>query len=218
MDQKLFSLINAKWTSPALDSFMAALSSLPAWAPLIVLAVALAAVRGGFRARAMLVVLAVVIAVMDMGVSDTIKKIVNRPRPREAQAGVRVVDLQPGALRILSAFKPAVVTRSKAPDEPPAGHSFPSGHAINTFSAATVLTLFYKRRGLLAFIPAALVGYSRIYTGAHWPSDVLVSAFLGVGATLLLVIVLELAWRKLGGRLMPRVFSNHPCLLEEAAP
>lgn len=200
-----------------MDSFMATLSCLEVWLPLIFIIAAVAAVRGGFRTRAMLVVLALVIAVMDAGVSDTIKKIVNRPRPREAQEGVRVVDLQPGAPRFLSVSKPADVHLSQAPEEPATGHSFPSGHTINTFSVATVLTLFYKKRGLWCFIPAALVGYSRIYTGAHWPSDVLVSAFLGVGTTLLLVIALELAWRKFGGHLMPRAYSKHPGLLEEAA-
>ena len=217
MDQKLFPLINVKWTGPALDSFMALLSSLAAWAPLIVLVAALVAVRGGFRARAMLVVLGLVIAVMDMGVSDTIKRTVNRPRPREMMEGVRVVDLQPGTPRLLSVFKPAAVHLSPFPTQNPTGHSFPSGHVINTFSAATVLTLFYKRRGLLCFIPAALVGWSRIYTGAHWPVDVLISAFIGLGGALLLVTAMELAWRKFGGRLMPRIFSSHPCLLEEAA-
>lgn len=218
MDKQLFPLINLKWTSPALDSFMAALSCLPVWIPFIVAGALAVAVCGGFKARAMLVVLALVIPVLDAGISDTIKKTINRPRPREAMPGVRVVDLKPGALRILSAFKPATVRVTTAKDVAPTGHSFPSGHTINTFGAATVIALFYKRRGPLCFIAAALVGYSRIYTGAHWPSDVVVTAFLGIGAAFLLVAALELAWRKLGGRLMPRVFESHPGLLEEPAP
>ena len=217
MDQKLLFLINDKWTSPALDSFMATLSCMAAWAPLLVIVAALVAVKGGFKARTMLVVLGIVIVVMDAGVSDTLKKIVHRPRPREALENVRVLDLQPGTLRFLSIFKPVALYLSPRPVANPTGHSFPSGHTINCFSAATVLTLFYKRRGLLAFIPAALVGYSRVYTGAHWPSDVLATAFLGVGAALLLVVALEWTWRKFGGRLMPRIFASHPSLLEEAA-
>jgi undecaprenyl-diphosphatase len=217
MDQKLLFLINSRWTSPALDSFMATMSCMAAWAPLLAVAGILLAVKGGFKARAMLVALGIVIAMMDMGVSDTIKKIVHRARPRESMEGVRVVDLQPGMLRFLSVFKPAAVYLSAPPPANPTGHSFPSGHTINTFGAATVLTLFYKRRGLLAFIPAVLVGYSRIYVGAHWPSDVLTTAFIGIGATLLLMAALDLAWRKFGGSLMPGVFANHPALLEEAA-
>ncbi len=183
MDKQLFPLINAKWTSPALDSFMATMSCLPVWILPMIVALALALVLGGFRARAMLVVLAIVIPVMDAGVSDTIKKLVNRPRPREAKAGVRVVDLQQATPRFLAVFKPATVRVTKAQPDSPSGHSFPSGHVINTFSAAMVISLFYRRRGPLAFIVAALVGYSRVYTGAHWPSDVVVTAFLGIGAT-----------------------------------
>ena len=216
MDQKLFSLINGQWTSPALDSFMAALSCMAAWVPLFAVLIVLVAVRGGFRARAMLVVLGITIAVMDVGISDTIKKIAKEPRPREALEGVRVLDLQPAPvpLRFLSIFKPAVVSLSPAPEDQPTGHSFPSGHTINTFSAATVLTLFYKKRGLPAYIVAALVGYSRVYTGAHWPSDVLLTASIAVVATLLLVAALDRLWRKAGGRMMPGVFAKNPVLVE----
>ena len=217
MDQKLLFLINRDWTSPALDSFMATVSCFAAWLPFAVIAIVLLWVFGGFKARAMLLSLAIVIAVSNTVVSDTIKKIVNRPRPRDTLSGLRVVDLQPSAFRFLSIFKPPVVTASVAGSSDLAGHSFPSGHTINNFSAAMVFTLFYRRRGALYFIPAALVGYSRVYVGAHWPGDVVTSAFLGIGVTLLLVAVLEWAWRKYAARWMPSIHALHPSLLGGAS-
>ena len=217
MDQKLLFLINRDWTSPALDSFMATLSCFAAWVPFAIIFIVLLWVFGGFKARAMLLSLAVVIAVSNTLVSDTIKKIVNRPRPRDTLPGLRVVDLQPSAFRFLSIFKPPVVTPSAPGSSDLAGHSFPSGHTINNFSAAMVFTLFYRRRGWLYFIPAALVAYSRVYVGAHWPGDVVTSAFLGMGVTLLVISVLEWAWRKYAARWMPAVYALHPSLLEGAS-
>ena len=93
-------------------------------------------------------------------------------------------------------------------------HSFPSGHTADNFAAAAVLTLFYRRRGWLYFFVAAAVGYSRIYTGSHWPSDVLASAFLGTGFGVLGVATAEGIWRRWGGSLAPRLYRRHPSLLE----
>lgn len=58
--------------------------------------------------------------------------------------------------------------------------SFPSNHASNMFALATFLSYNYSRSGLLCFPLAALVGYSRIYVGSHYPFDVLGGALWGV--------------------------------------
>jgi membrane-associated phospholipid phosphatase len=58
--------------------------------------------------------------------------------------------------------------------------SFPSGHATNAFALAAFFATYYRRRAVLLFVMAALVGYSRIYVGVHYPLDVLGGAFLGV--------------------------------------
>ena len=217
MDQKLLFLINQKWTNPALDSFMATASSLAAWAPLLVLIAVLVILFGEFKARTTLLALGLVVAVSDGLVCGALKRIVNRPRPRESLAGVRIVDLQPASLRFLSIFKPAAVSLSPAPATNPHGHSFPSSHTVNNFSAATVLTLFYRRRGWLYFLPAAIIAYSRIYVGAHWPVDVLLSAPLGICLGLVLVALVEWAWRTRAARWMPALHARHPSRLEAAA-
>ena len=78
-------------------------------------------------------------------------------------------------------------------------YGFISSHACNTFALASFITLimkrFYKKIGLLMFIWAALVSYSRIYMGVHFPGDVLCGAavgmILGFGIGHLLLIVMK---------------------------
>jgi undecaprenyl-diphosphatase len=84
---------------------------------------------------------------------------------------------------------------------------------MNTISVALVTACFYRRRGWLAFIPALLVAWSRIYTGSHWPTDIVISLLLGLGSTLLLLCSLEWLWRRLGARALPAIHKAHPSLL-----
>jgi undecaprenyl-diphosphatase len=62
---------------------------------------------------------------------------------------------------------------------PPTG-SFPSGHATVAFACATALALAVPRLALPLFALAALVAWSRVYVGVHYPLDVLAGAVLGV--------------------------------------
>ena len=213
MDQQLLFLINREWTSAALDLFMAAISCLDAWMPIVV-AIGLAlAVRGSFRVRAFLVTVLLVVAINDGLVSRSLKRLVDRPRPHQSHNDVRQVDLAKATPRLLAVFKPAKVTLSRTTLHDVDGRSFPSSHTMNTFSAALVAVCFFGRRAAWAFLPAALIAYSRIYTGAHWPSDVLTSIFLGLGATLLWIASVEWLWRTRAARLLPRLHSAHPSLL-----
>ncbi len=62
----------------------------------------------------------------------------------------------------------------------PATSSFPSGHATVAFACATVLALAVPRLRWPLFALAALIAFSRVYVGVHYPLDVLAGAALGV--------------------------------------
>jgi undecaprenyl-diphosphatase len=78
------------------------------------------------------------------------------------------------------------------------GKSLPSGHASIAFSTATTLALEYKKWYIVvpAYAWATSVGYSRLYLGMHYPTDVLVSAALGAGSAWLTHVIAKKLLRK----------------------
>jgi undecaprenyl-diphosphatase len=61
-----------------------------------------------------------------------------------------------------------------------ANASFPSDHAVAAFSIAMAIWHFRKSIGKVWLILAACIAFSRIWTGVHYPSDVIAGAFIGI--------------------------------------
>jgi len=59
-------------------------------------------------------------------------------------------------------------------------HSFPSGHVIASTAFFAVLLFANRRIGLPCLVIPIVIGFSRIYGGAHYLSDVVCAAVLGV--------------------------------------
>lgn len=93
------------------------------------------------------------------GATALLKPIFNRPRPYQSYPDVR--------------------TPNGTYDHDPL--SFPSGHAAVSFAAATALSDYNPSLALPAYGLAALITYSRLYNGHHYPTDVLAGALVGIG-------------------------------------
>lgn len=208
--------MNEQWTSPALDLFMAVMSNSEIWKPFLILIALYALIFRGFKGRAFVLCVLVTLLISEQVFVRPIKTIVDRKRPKQAQR-VRMVELQKARPEFMTIFKKPAIRYSDESDRTKSGPSFPSGHMTNNAIIATLCTLFFRRWGWLYWIVAVIIGYSRIYLGAHWPSDVAATVFMAVGETLLVVALLELIWQWAGRRFVPRIYAEHPRLVLSSA-
>jgi len=215
MDQVVFHLINERWTSPALDLFMAAISNVEIWKPLLIALVLYALIFMGFKGRAFVFCLLVTLVFSEQCLVRPLKSAIDRRRPKQVQA-VRMVQLEQTDPAFMTLFRKSVIRFSDQTDRSKSGPSFPSGHVTDNVIIATICALFF-RRGWLYFILAAAIAWSRMYLGAHWPSDVFGTAFMAAGTALLMMALLEFLWRKVAPKMAPQLFARHPRLIDEAS-
>lgn len=71
---------------------------------------------------------------------------------------------------------PSVILKIAEPGE----FSFPSGHTLHSFTAATAIFLCYRKAGIAAFVTAGLIAFSRLYLFVHYPTDILGGMVLGI--------------------------------------
>lgn len=80
----------------------------------------------------------------------------------------------------------------------PSQYSFPSGHTSSSFAAAAV---FYrhlpKKLGVSSVILAGLIGFSRLYVGVHYPTDVLAGVVMGIFLSYLAEFLVNFVQKKM---------------------
>ncbi len=186
-DLHLFELVNMQWRNGVLDLLMPVASYTPLLWVLAVLALLMLLPRRG----ALAVLLMALVLGCSVGLADLItnqgKDAVGRVRPLNALPGVHFQ--QEGEWRT----RPADFVRHKE-----RGSSYPSGHAANSMALAMAAALLWPGirpcvRPWIFLLPL-VVGYSRLYLGKHYPSDVLAGWVVGAFAALLLWALCRSLW------------------------
>lgn len=164
VDRPLMLVLNFDGGS-VLDSLAVAFSSRLIWVPWALLLVynLLSVRKMGWRRTVVVVVwMAVVVTLCDQVSSSLLKPLVGRLRPSH-DADVC------GMLHYVGSYRGGL-------------YGFVSSHAANAFGAATFASFVVGKRvfAVSIFVFSALVAYSRIYLGVHYPGDVLGGCLLGV--------------------------------------
>ena len=123
-----------------------------------------------YRGLGVTILLGLVIGLVTVNLG--IKNIVARPRPCAINS----------AIELIIPF--------------PSEYSFPSGHTVSSFGAATSVFLKNKRWGAPALALAAVVSFSRMYLYVHFPTDILGGLVIGVAISFLSTYLVNLCFNK----------------------
>jgi len=205
----VFRWINRGFNHPWLDHFFNLLADGRFWTPILIGMGLVLLFAGKDRAKSWVILTLFSIAIGDPLICNPLKHLVDRPRPIEAVEGVRDVSPGSGDHR----WEPAVRISGIPEKDVIHGRSFPSAHVANATAAAMSARLVWGPSLRWPWVFVALASLGRIYTGDHYPSDVLASIPLSMLYTWLIAGLLNLLWKKIGPTLFPKMFHRMKSLL-----
>ncbi|MEZ5405565.1 MAG: phosphatase PAP2 family protein [Verrucomicrobiia bacterium] len=170
-DRMAFTTLNQHWTHNFLDYFTAIICDQKLFMPLLLGLGIVLLIGGTKRVRFFLILTVITLIINDGIVSPTLRHWIHRPRPHEALIGTRRVELKNLAPRI------RITTHIKPKHS---GRSTPSSHMTNNVSVCAIAFLLFPALRIPLVIWLLLMGYARIYTGAHYPSDILFSVWIAL--------------------------------------
>ena len=168
LDSSVFRTV-AEWHSPILDRTMPELSEIASKSRLWMGVAALLAIFGGEKGRRTAVEGMIAIGINSFLANVLFKSVAHRKRPTESVPEERIL-------------------------KQPESSSFPSGHTASAAAFSGIVDRAYPKLWLPINGLAAAVGFSRVYTGVHYPGDVLAGWLLGKSVAL----VVSYVTRRLG--------------------
>lgn len=153
-DTRLFLLINQGLRNGFFDDLMPFVTNKWNFVVPVALAATALLLWGGKTGRIMLLASGILLVASDQG-GELLKQLFQRTRP----------------CHLFPQLPPLVGCTGS--------YSFPSNHVVNLFAQAVFLAPRHRRLSLLVFAFSVLIGYSRVYVGVHYPTDVLGSMVFG---------------------------------------
>jgi undecaprenyl-diphosphatase len=168
---KFMEWANGWWSSPVLDRVIPWITHLGSYVVVIIFLILCLI----FVKKRKTVFYLLVLCGIQFGVVYGLKFLINRKRPLDFLETLSKLSQGPGEV-----LDPG----------------FPSAHTLYAFMMATLLATWFPRYRIIFYVVAGFVGWTRIYLGLHFPTDVVVGGLLGYGMTRLFLHWIDLRLEK----------------------